>query len=81
MARDDETRNFALMNSISQSKKNTVPSLAAMYPEAFALAMSCYTRSRHSLLRLENAGMNRPTVSDHAACPEARSTYSLICSN
>ena len=81
MAGDVETRNFALMNSLSQSKENTLPSLVALYPEAFVLAMSFYSRSGLALPRSETAGMNRPTVSDHAASPEARSSSKLICPN
>ena len=69
------------MNSTAQSKENTVTSLAALYPEAFALAMSFYSRSRHPLLRLENAGMNHPTGSEPASWPDGFSSFSQISPN
>jgi hypothetical protein len=73
---------LVIMNLEAQSKENfPASSLAALYPEAFALAMMFYSRSGLALKRSANEGLKAAAIEDQVVCQDNKLSDSVAPSN
>jgi hypothetical protein len=71
VARGGPPGKLAALNLEPPSKENPLTSsLAAMYPEAFAMAMRFYSRSSPAFKHSLNASLNSTISNDHLACQD-----------